>query len=93
MLVRGVELNEKMLPCLVADTKALINAATALRCGIGDFKSNANSLIYCSCDGVPIDHSLQADGKTKVLLELLRQFITARRMILSTATGDFERAK
>jgi hypothetical protein len=40
-----------------------------LWCGAGNFKSNASSLVYCGCDGVPIDHSLQADGKTKVLLE------------------------
>jgi hypothetical protein len=44
-------------------------------------------------DSVPVDHDLQLDAVPEVLLELRLQFIASRRMVLSAATGDLQRAE
>jgi len=92
MFCGSIKFNEKMLTGFVADAKAFVYPATAQRDG-GNLKSNIRSVVNRSCNGIPMDHGLQADSKTKMVLELLFQFLATRRMILPTATGNFERTK
>jgi hypothetical protein len=93
VLVRCIQFDEELLMVQATNAIGLVDATATCCSMVYELKGLLCRRTDRGCDGVPVDHDLQLDAVPEVLLELRLQFIASRRMVLSAATGDLQRAE